>query len=132
MKTLFVILLSISFLQGCDYNEIKSVPVSGGNSLLTTPEATIDFELIQTQTAVCLNCHSAGGRQPELTSKQDFIDNMADVLSEVLGDTMPPVKKGFALFTPCQKAALQKWYDLGSSDESTTPVSSLPECIVSN
>lgn len=130
MKAAFVILFSIGLLQGCEYNQIKSMP-GGGNSLLAvSPDAKIDFAFVSSQVKVCLDCHSAGKRQPELSSRQSLIDNASDILSEVNSDSMPPQSKGYAAFTSCQKAALQKWFDLGAPDDSVVNVNTIAECAV--
>lgn len=128
MKAALVILFSIGFLQSCEYNQIKSIPGGGNNILATNPDAKIDFAFVSSQVKVCLDCHSAGKKQPELSSRQALIDNASDILSEVNSNSMPPTSKGYSSFTDCQKAALQKWYDLGAPDESTTNVNSLTAC----
>ncbi len=128
MKALFIILFSIGFLQSCEYNTIKAAP-GGSNSIFTAnPDTKIDFAFVSSQVKVCLDCHSAGKKSPELSSRQALIDNAADVLSEVNSDSMPPTSKGYASFTPCQKAALQKWYDMGAPDDSAVNVNTIPEC----
>lgn len=128
MKTALFILFSIGFLQSCEYNQIKSIAVSGNNILATNPDTKIDFAFVSSQVKVCLDCHSAGKKQPELSSRQSLIDNASDILSEVNSNSMPPTSKGYAAFTDCQKAALQKWFDMGAPDESTTNVNSIPAC----
>ncbi len=60
------------------------------------------------------------------------MDEMSLVLSEVSGGDMPPAQSGFSQLTTCQKAVLQKWFDLGSPDESGIAVNTLPECAVVN
>jgi nitrate reductase cytochrome c-type subunit len=128
MKAALIILFSIGFLQSCEYNQIKSVPGSSNNVLATNPDTKLDFAFVSSQVKVCLDCHSAGKKQPELSSRQALIDNAADVLSEVNSDSMPPTSKGYVSFTACQKAALQKWFDLGSPDDSAVNVDSIPAC----
>jgi uncharacterized membrane protein len=121
---LFAILFSA--LQSCTYNVDKTVEAPQ-NAALTAPETKITFDFIKTDTtAVCLKCHS-GRVEPELSTKESLIANMSEVLGAVMSNEMPPPKK-FASLTACQKAALQKWFDLGAPDESEVTLSSLPEC----
>jgi hypothetical protein len=128
MKTPLFFLFSMCFLQSCEYNQIKSIPGNDNNILAVSPDTKIDFAYVSSQVKVCLDCHSAGKKQPELSSRQSLIDNASDILSEVNSDSMPPTSKGYASFTQCQKAALQKWFDMGAPVESTTAVNSLVEC----
>ncbi len=130
MKSVLIILFSIGFLQSCEYNKIKSTPGGDNNSLAISSEAKLDFAFVSAQVNACLDCHSTGKKQPDLSSRQALIDNASDILSEINSDSMPPKKKGYASFTACQKASLQKWYDLGSPDESNVNVNTVPECAV--
>lgn len=130
MKAALIILFSIGFLQSCEYKKIKTMPGGDNNLLAVSPDAKIDFSFVSAQVKVCLDCHSSGKKQPELSSRQALIDNASDILSEVNSDSMPPTSKGYAAFTACQKASLQKWFDLGAPDESTVNVNTIPECAV--
>lgn len=86
----------------------------------------ITYDLIKTDTAaVCLKCHSAGGLEPELTSQQAFLDNKADIISDIRTNRMP---MKFPALSDCAKATLEQWLNEGAPDKSTTSVSSLPEC----
>ncbi|MBC7456749.1 MAG: hypothetical protein H7235_00620 [Bdellovibrionaceae bacterium] len=130
MKAALIILFSLGFLQSCEYNKIKTLPGGDNNNLAVSSDAKINFSFVSAQVKVCLDCHSSGKKQPELSSRQALIDNASDILSEVNSDSMPPTSKGYATFTACQKASLQKWFDLGAPAESTVNVNTIPECAV--
>ncbi len=126
MKPLATILVSVLLLQSCNYNDTKSGSTDEANKITAaTPETTISYELIRTNTtAVCLNCHS-GTRKPDLMTKEDLIFNSADILAEIFADDMPLDNPPL---TACQKATLQKWFDLGAPDQSDVTIKTLPEC----
>lgn len=128
MKALFSLLILTLSLQACNYNTSKSSPTSV-NSVTSTPDAVVNLAFAQAQTQVCLNCHKSGGQRPDLSSKAALISHGRDIMTELSDDSMPPVENGYTSFTACEKAALQKWYDLGSPDESDVKVNSLPECL---
>ncbi len=130
MKAALIILFSIGLLQSCEYNEIKSMPGGDNNSLAVSLDAKVDFAFVSAQVKVCLDCHSSGQKQPELSSRQALIDNASDILFEVNSDSMPPKSKGYASFTACQKASLQKWFDLGAPNESSVNINTVAECAV--
>lgn len=89
-------------------------------------EKMITFDLIKTETtAVCLRCHDAGKRSPDLSTKEKIVSSSASVMSSILANRMP---RGTKPLTDCQKATLKKWFELGAPEESTVAVSSLPEC----
>ena len=86
-------------------------------------ETPITYSLIKTNFAVCLNCHKSMFKDIQTTQKK-----LAGMVTEVNAGDMPPPKSGLPPLNSCQKALLQKWFDLGAPETSTTTLESLPEC----
>ena len=129
LKNIGFLIFLISFqllATSCSYKIDKDAATPSANTITSAPEAVISYSLVKTDsTAVCLKCHNSGGQAPDLSTQKGMIENMGAVLSEVGSDDMP---LSAPPLTKCQKAILQKWYDLGSPDESTTTLKTIPEC----
>lgn len=121
MKHLGLILISLAVLQGCNYNEAKKSNSDSSETLLNvSDETTISYEFVSSKvTASCTHCHQ------ELSSKQALAADPSAIMSEVISNRMP---KDRTPLSDCQKAILQKWYDLGAPDDSEITIKSLPEC----
>jgi uncharacterized membrane protein len=147
-----ILLLTLSFIlfQSCNYSSPKTQPAepstppsnsagtgnnsetgSGANNPAEKPDdvfisfATITKDVVST----CVKCHKVDRPgKPQLTTIANYIKEMATVLDEVNANEMPPA--GMAPLTACQKALLQKWYDLGAPETSNVNVKSLPECLI--
>lgn len=127
MKILILSVTLFATLVSCSYNKDKTAAENGTNTTTANPETFITYDLIKTNTtAVCLRCHS-GGTDPDLSTKSGLVANMSIVLDEVMSNEMPPPNK-LPHLSDCQKATLQKWFDLGSPDTSEVKISSLPAC----
>ena len=127
-KKIYLIFLVIFQLvtTSCNYKINKDPQTPNATTITAVPDAVISYSLVKTEAAaVCLKCHISSGQAPDLSTKQALIDNMGMVLSEIAADDMP---LSAPPLTKCQKAVLQKWYDLGSPDESTTTLKTIPEC----
>jgi cytochrome c553 len=94
------------------------------------PQFVGDHVIQKVVLGVCLHCHDAGGKQPQLNSIALIKSNIKNIVADVTADDMPSPRKGDKPLSACQKAILNKWVELQTPRTSTVSVASLPECAV--
>jgi hypothetical protein len=124
----FLCIIIFSFLLSCSYHVDKTGGANQSQSDAALGTQPISWRLMQTSVLKsCLQCHS-GSKQPLLFSYSDMVQNISGVWAEVSSGTMPPPSSGISRLSTCRTAILRKWIDLGTPENSSVMVSSLPEC----
>lgn len=134
--TQLALLLSIASafsLAGCNYSVLKKAgtQASANNQAGLPGQASgqpvfVDAAVVEKSVLnSCVQCHGAGGEDPELASVTEFRANIDDAISQIDKNKMP---QKLAPLNDCQKAILHKWKDLGLPTTSAVDISTLPAC----
>ncbi len=134
--TQLALLLSIASafsLAGCNYSVLKKagtqasannqagLPGQPSGQPIFVDAAVVEKSVLNS----CVQCHGAGGEDPELASVTEFRANIDDAISQIDKNKMP---QKLAPLNDCQKAILHKWKDLGLPTTSAVDTSTLPAC----
>lgn len=97
------------------------------------PEDAITFDhLLKSAFVSCAGCHTTTKkpiRKPILLTIEDYRQNIGKVQATVMADEMPQTDSGDQLLTPCEKAMMNKWIELGTPEKTEFSKSNLPECL---